>query len=268
MLTTVTEIKIFPVKSLHGISLPRSAVTTRGLAHDRRFMLIDSDHTFLTQREQPLLASIDTAIHGGALTFTSALGDSVSVPLTPPLRPTRTVTVWSSHVHAHTVSAEADEFFSEQLGVDARLVYMPDTSERRVNPGFAKNCEIVSFADGYPLLIASEESLADLNARIVASGGKPVTMDRFRANVVVAGCAAFAEETWREFSIGSTGFRGAKPCTRCQVTTTDQRSGEVLGPEPLRTLATYRDSPSGVRFGMNLLVTRVGELGVGDALVL
>jgi hypothetical protein len=125
----------------------------------------------------------------------------------------------------------------------------------------------VSFADGYPLLIASEESLADLNTRIIANGGKPVTMNRFRPNVVVQGGAAFAEDTLGNFTIGSAAFRGAKPCIRCQMTTTDQRTGEILGPEPLRTLATFRNSPSGAQFGMNLLVTQTGALRLGDAIV-
>ncbi len=266
MATTVTEINIFPVKSLGGISVAASHCTARGLQYDRRFMVIDDHHQFLTQRDHPLMATIKTAIDGDLLILSSPFDDCVSVPLAPRPLPTRTVTVWSSHVHAHTVSADADHWLRDYLGNDARLVYMPDTAERRVSPDYAKNGEIVSFADGYPLLIASEESLADLNAKIVAGGGAAVPMNRFRANVVVRGCDAFAEETWGHFQIGEASFRGVKPCTRCQVTTTDQASGEVRGPEPLRTLATYRDSPKGVRFGMNLLPVKLGMVRAGDAL--
>ena len=268
MTITVTAINIFPVKSLGGISLAASSSTSRGLQYDRRFMVIDDQHEFLTQREHPLMATIQTAISGAQLALTSPFGDAVSVPLEPPLKPTRTVKVWSSRVHAHTVSAEVDEWLTNYLGMDARLVYMPESAERRVAPDYAKNGEIVSFADGYPLLIASEESLADLNTHIVATQEQPVPMNRFRANLVVRGCAPFAEETWQDFQIGSAIFRGVKPCVRCQVTTTDQATGEVRGPEPLRTLAIYRDSPQGVRFGMNLLPLKLGMVRVGDSLQL
>jgi uncharacterized protein len=265
MAITVTEINIYPVKSLGGISIDICESTSRGLKHDRRFMLVDENHEFLTQREYPQMATIRAALDGNDLVLSSPFEDSITVPLQPRLLPTRTVKVWSSRVHAHTVSAEADTWLSDYLGIDARLVYMPETAERRVSPDHAKNGEVVSFADGYPVLIASEESLAELNARIVAAGGKPVTMDRFRANIVVQGCAPFAEDTWQDFAIGDAQFRGAKPCTRCQVTTTDQATGEVLGPEPLRTLATFRDSPKGVRFGMNLLTTKLGTIRMGDS---
>ena len=145
-----------------------------------------------------------------------------------------------------------------------RLVYMPDSAERRISPVYAKNNEIVSFADGYPLLIASEASLADLNARIVSNGGQPVPMNRFRPNLVIAGCEAYAEDRLGEIVIGEAVFRAAKPCSRCQVTTTDQASGDVRGPEPLKTLTTYRDSANGVMFGMNLIPVKCGTVRVGD----
>lgn len=268
MTITVTEINIYPVKSLGGVSIGTCESTPRGLRNDRRFMLIDERHEFLTQRERPQMATIRTALDGHDLILSSPFDDSIAVPLQPRLLPTRTVKVWSSRAHAHTVSAEADTWLSNYLGIDARLVYMPDSSKRRVSPDFAQNDEMVSFADGYPTLIASEESLADLNHRIAQTGAIPVTMDRFRANIVVKGCAPFAEDTWRDFAIGDATFRGVKPCTRCQMTTTDQATGEVLGPEPLRTLATFRNSPKGVRFGMNLLNTALGTIRVGDTLVL
>ena len=202
------------------------------------------------------------------LTFISAFGDRCSVPVQPPPLPTRNVGVWSSSAEAHTVCAIADDFFSTQLGTDIRLIYMPDSAERKCSAEFAKNNEIVSFADGYPVLVASESSLADLNARIVANGGAAVPMSRFRANLVVTGADAFAEDGWIEFNIGETRLRTAKPCPRCQVTTTDQASGEIRGPEPLLTLATYRDSPGGLRFGSNLMPVTLGKIRVGDTLSL
>ena len=145
---------------------------------------------------------------------------------------------------------------------------MPDSSERAVNPDYGKPGDIVSFADGYPLLIAAEASLADLNARIVGHGGAAVPMNRFRPNVVIKGCDPFAEDRLGEIRIGEAIFRTAKLCARCQVTTTDQATGEVRGPEPLQTLATYRDSPNGVLFGSNLIPVEGGSIRVGDTVVM
>ncbi len=264
MTISLSAIHIYPVKALGGISLTQSLVTRRGLQHDRRFLVVDADHQFLTQREHPKMATVWVEIENGEVTFSAADMESVSFPATPKELPTRTVQVWSSHVRAHTVTAEADQWLSDYLAVEVRLVYMPDSAERRINPVYAKNDEIVSFADGYPLLIASEESLADLNARIVKNGGQALPMNRFRPNLVIAGCEAFAEDRLGEIVIGDAVFRAVKPCIRCQVTTTDQASGEVRGPEPLKTLATYRDSANGVMFGMNLIPVKLATVRVGD----
>jgi uncharacterized protein len=268
MTVILGSIHIYPVKSLGGISLSAAEITPRGLRHDRRFMVVDKADEFLTQREHPQMAAIRTAIAGDSLILTSALGDTLAVPVVPPPRPIRSVRVWISRVAAHPVSAAVDQWLSDHLGIDARLVYMPDSAQRGVSTDYAKNGEIVSFADGYPLLVAAEESLADLNRRIAQNGGEFVTMSRFRANLVVRGGTPFAEDAWGEFAIGEAVLRGVKPCTRCQVTTTDQTTGEVRGTEPLRTLATFRDSASGVRFGMNLLPVKLGRIRVGDPLIL
>ena len=268
MTISLRSIHVYPVKALGGISLAQSLVTPRGLQNDRRFLVVDADHQFLTQREHPKMATVWVEIENGEVTFSAADVDSVSFPATPKELPTRTVQVWSSHVRAHTVTPEADQWLSDYLGVDVRLVYMPDSAERRINPAYANNGEIVSFADGYPLLIASEESLADLNARIVKSGGQALPMNRFRPNLVISGCEPYAEDKLGEIVIGEAVFRAVKPCTRCQVTTTDQTDGVVRGPEPLQTLATYRDSANGVMFGMNLIPVTLGTVRVGDAVSL
>jgi len=204
----------------------------------------------------------------GLVTFSGADVDSVSFPAEPSELPSRLVRVWSSDVFAHAVSTEVDAWLSEYLGFAARLVYMPDSSDRRINPEHAQHGEIVSFADGYPLLIVAVESLADLNQRIAQSGGTAIPMSRFRPNLVISGCAPYAEDGIGEVRVGGAVFRAVKPCTRCQVTTTDQASGEVRGPEPLRTLATYRDSPNGVKFGMNLIPQNQATVRVGDAVTL
>ena len=268
MTVILSEIHIFPVKALGGISLDHAALTTRGLAHDRRFMVIDSKNDLVTQREFPKMATVWVELENGEVVFSAPEMDSISFPAQPPELPSHLVRVWSSHVPAHPVSAEVDRWLSTYLGAPLRLVYMPDSSERKVNPQFAMNNEIVSFADGYPALIASDASLADLNAHMAAIGASALPMNRFRPNLVIKGCEAFAEDQPGEVHIGDAIFRAVKQCARCQVTTTDQSTGEVLGPEPLRTLATYRDSPDGVRFGMNLIVVKLGTVRVGDAVTL
>ena len=268
MTISLSAINIYPVKALGAIAVTQSLVTLRGLQNDRRFMVVDANDEFLTQRDHPKMAAVWVEIENGEVIFSGADVVSVSFPATPGQLPTRTVKVWASQVRAHTVMPEVDQWLSEYLGIDARLVYMPDAAERRIDPIYAKGGEIVSFADGFPLLIISEASLADLNARMVDNGGQAIPMNRFRPNLVIAGCKAYAEDQLGEIVVGEAVFRAVKPCTRCQVTTTDQATGLVRGPEPLQTLATYRDSANGVMFGMNLIPVKLGVVRVGNTVTL
>lgn len=268
MAISLSAINIYPVKALGGIALTQALVTPRGLQNDRRFMAVDANDMFLTQREHPKMATVWVELADDEITFSAPDVESVSFTATPEELPTRDVRVWASVVRAHRVSMEADRWLSDYLGADVQLVYMPDSAERRVNPAYAGNNEIVSFADGYPLLMVSEASLDDLNTRIVANGGVAVPMNRFRPNLVIHGCDAFAEDRLGEIVIGQAMFRAVKPCVRCQVTTTDQADGVVRGPEPLQTLGRYRASPDGVMFGMNLVPVRLGTVKVGDAVTL
>lgn len=260
----LTALHIYPVKSLGGISLKESALTLRGLANDRRFLVVDPEGEFLTQREYSQMATVWVDLEGDMMTLAAPDLDAVEVPCHPPQQPTRKVRVWNSVVDAHGVSTEADRFLSDYLGLACHLVYMPDDSVRAINPSHAKPGDMVSFADGYPLLLTSESSLRDLNERIQANGRQPVPINRFRPNLVISGAESGAEDTWKEIRIGAAEFRVAKPCVRCQVTTTDQASGEVHGPEPLATLATYRDTPNGPFFGENLIPTKLANIRVGD----
>ncbi len=260
MTITLCAIHIYPVKSLGGIALSEALPTRRGLQYDRRFLVVNANGEFFTQRDLPKMATVWVDIEGDRLTLAAPDLDAVEVALQPDAAPTCKVAVWSSIVDAHEVSDEANRFLSDYLGVRCKLVYMPDSSERLVSPEWAKNGEIVSFADGYPFLLIAEESLADLNTRM----NKPIAMNRFRPNLVVKGCPPYAEDKWQQISIGAASFRVVKPCIRCQITTTDQASGEVLGPEPLQTLATYRNGAAGVMFGQNLLPLQLGKIALGD----
>ena len=184
--------------------------------------------------------------------------------------PSMRVRVWSSVVDAVPASAEADRFLSEYLGTPCRLVYMPESTRRTSNPDYAGDANrLVGFADGEAFLIANLASLDDLNARLAAKGHPPLPMNRFRPNIVVTGAAPYAEDGWGELRLGDAVVRAAKPCGRCQVTTTDQATGEVRGPEPLATLSTFRESGEfGVMFGMNLVTVREGSIRVGDTVEL
>ncbi len=264
---TLSEINIYPVKSLGGISLKAAQMTSRGLNNDRRFLVVDPDNQFVSQRELPRMATVWTELVGGQLEFAAPDREPIRVDAEPRILPTRMVQVWASSVAAHTVSPEADEWLSDYLGADLRLVYMPDTSERACNPTYAHNNEIVSFADGFPVLITNEASLVDLNNRIVLGGGAAVPMNRFRSNLVVNGADAWAEDNWGEITIGEAVFRAAKPCGRCQVTTTDQATGDVRGPEPLKTLSGFRDTDLGTLFGVNLVPVQLGTVKLGDRVI-
>jgi uncharacterized protein YcbX len=264
MTITVTQLNVYPVKGLKGIPVASALATARGLAHDRRFMVVDADGHFLSQREFPRMATLWTEIAGAELRLAAPDLDEVAVPLEPgdgePLR----ATVWDFESMAIAPSREADRWLAEALGRPCRLVYMPDATRRESKPRQAGPGHLVGFADGYAHLVISEASLEALNARLA----RPVPMERFRPNIVVRGCGPFAEDGWTDFTAGAAALRMAKPCGRCQVTTTDQSTGEVTGPEPLATLSAWRMSPEfGAMFGMNAVTVRAGEIRVGNAIV-
>ena len=262
----LSALNVYPVKGLKGIAVTQARCTERGLEHDRRWMVVDAEDNFLSQRELPKMATIWTEIAKGNLTLSAPDMDPLDIPLSPPpSAPKMLVTVWGTECEALAVSGEADAWLSDYLSMECRFVYMPDKSRRLSNPKYAGEGKLVGFADGYAYLLTSEASLADLNNRLAAKKHEALPMNRFRPNLVVAGAEAFAEDRWKKLHIGQVTLAVVKPCGRCQVPSTDQATGEVKGPEPLATLATYRDSKEfGVTFGMNLVTEKVGLLRVGD----
>ena len=261
---TLTEINIYPVKSLAGISLQSSEVEDRGLKYDRRWMLVYEDGMLFTQREHPHMALLQPTIENNTLKIYHKHDNSkvFSVPLLPDSKEMIDVVVWGDTVTAQTYSKPIDNWFSKILGLRCRLVYMPNTSTRVVNPKYAQN-KIVSFADGYPILIIGEESLADLNRRMKT----PLPMNRFRPNLVFSGGNPFEEDGWKRFKIENVSFGVVKPCDRCVVTTTDQETAERAH-EPLKTLATYRKQNGNVMFGMNVVPESLGKISVGEEIKL
>jgi uncharacterized protein YcbX len=284
LLMHISEINIYPIKSLKGISLDSSAVERRGLEYDRRWMLVTPDGMFFTQRDFPHMSLISVQIGSGGLDVGSDRAGKIHVPCEPDKGERKRVTVWGSVCDGLIYNGVVSEWFSDAIGTDCRLVHMPDTSERHVNPLFNNGDDIVSFADGYPLLVISEASLADLNGRIAAryrdeEPPQPLPMNRFRPNLVVADAEAFAEDAWGHVRVGEGLFRTTKPCERCVVTTVDQSRGKFDGKDPLKTLATYRIAkdvmpdryaklgltPNSVLFGQNLIAENPGVvIRVGD----
>jgi uncharacterized protein YcbX len=266
MNATVKSLHVYPVKGMKGIDLAEARATERGLEHDRRWMVVDPSGGFFTQRSHPKLATLWTELFDGALELSAPDAGSVAAPLTPESTVPIRVRVWSSTCDALPVSPRVDAWLSEYLEEPCRLVYMPDSTRRASNPAYAGDGErLVGFADGFAYLIANAASLDDLNARLATGGHPALPMNRFRPNIVVAGAAPYAEDRWGELKVGGALLRAAKPCGRCEVTTTDQATGERRGPEPLATLATYRSSDEfGVMFGLNLVAIEPGTVRVGD----
>ncbi|MGI8495946.1 MAG: MOSC domain-containing protein, partial [Pyrinomonadaceae bacterium] len=208
----ITEINIYPVKSLKGSALQESLVEKRGLAFDRRWMLVDKDNKFLTQRELPKMAILKSELKENNLRI-SDLENEILIPLYPQTNEKVKVQIWSSNCSANVYANEINDWFSEVLRKICKLVFMPDDSKRIVNPLYAANKfeDVVSFADGYPLLMIGESSLKDLNSRLE----QKVSMNRFRPNLVFEDSEPFAEDNWKKIKIGNTIFQVVKPCDRC-----------------------------------------------------
>ena len=256
----LSGLHIYPIKSVKGIALTEGKIQTRGLQYDRRWMLIDDTNRFLTQREFPKLATISLSIEPNGLQASLNGQAPLLIPFVPAADSSLPVQIWNSNCPAALVGSETDEWFSEALGARVRLVYMRDNTKRLINP--EKGDDIVSFADAYPFLLATEASLEDLNSRLQERVG----MERFRPNFVINGAAApFAEDEWKVVTIGTTSFRVAKACSRCVMTTVDQERGVRSGEEPLRTLASFRKFQNEVRFGQNLIAFEEGTtIRMGD----
>jgi uncharacterized protein YcbX len=262
MTAHLAEIRIFPVKGLHGGTDDSAVVEPRGLAGDRRWMVVDEPGRFLSQRELPRMALLSARIVAGGITLAAA-GRAPLFVATPTQGHARAVTVWDDTVAALPAGRAAGAWLSEALGAACTLVFQADAASRPVRPDHAAPGDVVSFADGFPILLGAAESLADLNARLA----RRVPMLRFRPNLVVEGAPAWAEDGWRRVRIGGAVFRVVKACDRCIVTTIDPDTGDRPDPEePLRTLKTFRRDAGGrVYFGQNLVPERCGTIRVGDA---
>jgi hypothetical protein len=260
---TISQLFIYPIKSLGGIEISKAEVTDRGFKHDRRWMLVDSQHRFMTQREIPQLALLKTSIEQEQLIVTHSIqtGNSIRFPIGLSNGNKIQVTVWEDECEALEAEKEINAWFSQQLNMECKLVYMPDESLRKVDPDYSIDNEITSFSDAYPFLIIGQSSLNGLNSKLSA----PIPMNRFRPNIVFEGGYAFEEDEMEYFVINTIEFFGVKPCARCVVTTIDQQKAEK-GKEPLKTLSSYREKNNKIYFGQNLLHKGNGLIQKGDEL--
>jgi uncharacterized protein YcbX len=242
----------YPVKGCRGIAHEAAWLEPRGLAHDRRWMIVTPDGRFRTQRELPRLATIVVGLIDGTLTL--RCGEEQVAVRADDYGQRITVAVWNDRIAALAPDAEADSALSDWLGQGVRLVRFPDGERRACDPAFAAPDDHTAFADGFPLLVTTEGSLGELNDALLERGRPPVTMDRFRPNIVAAGVPARTEDRHGTLQLGAgTAVRLVKPCDRCIVTTTDQQSGQRLGNEPIATLLRTRRNRAtgGASFGQN-----------------
>jgi len=275
-LAKVAELTVYPVKGCRGIAVPRARAGARGLVAvsdkaavgDREFMIVDTAGRFVSQREEPRLALIATRLESDALVLSAGGVAPLVVPLDASRGAPRRVRVWQSELIADDAGDAAAAWLAAALASGFRLVRFGPKATRLCNPQYAGDSGAqVAFSDGYPVLAIGEASLADLNARLAATGTAALPMNRFRPNVVLAGLEAYDEDHVDAISTGGVTLKLVKPCTRCQVTTTDQDTAKVAD-EPLATLARYRMNVAlgGVTFGMNAIVVagEGRELAVGS----
>lgn len=253
----VSSLHIYPIKSLGGFEIQEAILTKRGLKYDRRFMLTTPEGQFLTQRKIAAMALLKTRIENDQLVVWDSrqASDLLIFPLEPSIfLKEQSVSIWKDTCTASVMPTKVNQWFSKKLQQDCQLVYMSDHNERAIEEEHRKEGEIVSFADAYPILVLGEQALAVISKQAAA----PIPANRFRANILFQGAAAFEEDNWKYFTIGTNTFRGVKPCARCNVPNINQETAQIEI-EPNRSLATYRKIKNKVYVGQNVCWEQQGE---------
>jgi uncharacterized protein YcbX len=258
-MSTLSGLTYYPIKACRGFDVDSWQVERMGLESDRRMMVVTPAGGFLTQREHPRLAWVTPKLKDSQLELSAPDFDSIHLTVRKSGNAC-SVNIWKSRdVQAIDQGDDAAQWFSDWLGRPVRLVHIADGFKRRLNPEYAVTPDDhTGFADGYPILLISEGSLADLNARLE----QPLQMNRFRPNLAVKGCDLFSEDTWKRIRIGDLELAVVKPCPRCVVTTIDKKTLETGG-EPLKTLNAFRKQTGGAMFGQNVIPLNEGRLAVG-----
>jgi len=250
--TIISQLWVYPIKSMQGILLDSVKLEKRGFKFDRRWMLVNADRQFVSQRQQPKMALIEVKLSEFGLEIRAIDMPVLVIPYPDPdieLFEEIEVTCWDDTIMAQHINTAIDNWFSEFLELDCQLVYMPEKSQRKVDPDYALGNDIVSFSDGFPYLMISEASLDDLNQKVDIE----LSVNRFRPNIVIAGCEAYAEDSLGHFRINQNDFFAVKPCSRCVITTINPDNAKKESREPLKSLAKYRKKGNKVMFGQNVL---------------
>lgn len=261
----VTGLWIYPVKSMRGIAVEKARVEEKGFSHDRRWMLVDENGKFLSQRKHPELTQFvpsfdsEDQLH---ITFEPDYS-SIHIPLTADFANVKMVNVWSDTFEAGEAPDEVNSWFSEKLGFKCSLVANTSHTKRALSQKYVAGERQVSFADGYPYLLANETSLDSFNEHLES----PIDMWHFRPNIIVRTGIAYEEDSWNTFDIGKVPFIFAKPCARCVMINVDPESG-TSDPSILKTLAKHRKAGNKVLFGINIVALEAGELRVGEELII
>ncbi len=260
----ISELAIYPVKSCAQLQVTAAKVDSFGLHMDRRWMIVDDSGKFLTQRQLAQMCLISVSLISNGVILNAPDMSPCTVTVTN-LERTQQVIVWDDQCNGMDCGDEAASWLSTFLQQACRLVYFPEEEYRQVDLDFAQQGDRTAFSDGFPFLLISEASLQDLNTRILQSGSQAsLEMRRFRPNIVVKGCEAFAEDKWKKIQIGDIILRVVKPCKRCVIPTIDPDTG-IKGDEPLKTLRTYRKQDKKILFGQNVIAESMGEFEVGMA---
>ena len=260
----LTDIYVYPIKSLGGIRLDQCLIEEKGLQYDRQWMLIDQSGTFVSQRKHHLLSLLQVTINGSELSVTHKLKPELHITFDKDSQTGELiqVTVWDDQCIGMEVSKKVNDWFSALLNMDVRLVKMLNEEERFVDPRYAHENEVVRFSDGYPCLIIGQAALNHLNGQL----DQTISMDRFRPNFVFSGGMPHDEDAFSTFEIEGIVFSAVKPCARCVLITVDQQTG-VKSSEPLKTLASYRSRNNKIMFGQNLIHKGTGIINTGTRIV-
>lgn len=261
----LSQINIYPIKSLKGIELEQAFVEERGLKYDRRWMLVDLNNEFITQRNFPQMALIDLKLLDQKLILTHRTKslDKLEISMTEFPQKFAEVKIWDDVCTAIEYNNEINNWFSRAIDFNCKLVYMSDLTERKTTTKYYSQSKNVSFADAFPFLIIGEESLKFLNNKL----DSPITMASFRPNLVFSGGEPHDEDKWTNILIGNLEFVNVKPCSRCVITTVNPDNG-IKNREPLKTLATYRTFNNKVMFGQNLIGLSKGKIEIGDKIII
>lgn len=250
----LSKLYIYPVKSCRGLEQKSASVEAFGLRGDRRWMVVDAKGVMLTQRKLTSMCLIEAILDSNTLLLRHSVMNDLKVNI-PAATNKVVVKVWDDFCDAYDAGDKSANWLSQILKTECRLVYFPDDGFRQVDLNYANKGDKTAFSDGFPLLLISQASLDDLNARL----DKPISMNRFRPNLVVEGCEAYAEDGWKKIRIGENIFRIVKPCSRCVIPSINLETAERER-EPTKTLLSYRKQDNKILFGQNVIADSGGSV--------